>query len=531
MRAKFHTVGFGLALALAACLLAPSIWMLATIPPLWRDVDAYNQVTHPPAMATYWGNGALYCFVSRLPLAIGAKLQPHPTEPARPPLEPLLTDRGVSLLIVAQHLALAGAAFFFITGISRLPWVRLALGFVWMGTVAFYTYAQCIGSETLSMIGMLLLVAFGWRIARSERAPRRLWVLFHLTLLGCLLTRYVNLWMVLLLPLTFLLSWLHARIKMILAAPPARRRLRIRSAWRLRRALLALACGLSCIAASDMTVRTICHLAGRKFHSHMGPTFLWRVKFLKDMAPAKRNRLLDRVATHVRSPDAQQLLGQLRETFDRGENLDPAVFCAQGRVLLGISKPHSGGGPLGVALNEMASAFLRPPAPEHLRVARRDFARALLITPSEVARFLFATTAFYYDHPDMMPQCAGLKTYRNNTAATINALPARHPYFSLGEFTYNRSVVLWAALLGLLLVARRGGRVAGSVPSYAVSLTIVGLLMMFSTCLLGELLPRYTLPMWELLTASLFVILAALLDRVAATVARRSGATPELLNR
>ncbi|MFN2475103.1 MAG: hypothetical protein ABR526_02020 [Chthoniobacterales bacterium] len=514
---------------LAACLLAPSIWMLATIPPLWRDVDAYNQVTHSPAMATYWGNGALYCFASRVPLKIGAAIGPAAPGPTPPLLQPRLTDSGVLLLVGSQHLALVGAAFFFIITISSLAWVRLALGIVWMALAPLYTFSQCVGSETLSMIGVVVLAALGWRIVQRERTSRRTWVLYHLALLACLLTRYVNLWLILLLPATFLLAWLQTRLQMLSAPRQIRQRLAVGLGWKLRRALLALACGMCCIAASNISVRVVCHLAHLRFHSHAGPTFLWRLAFLKDLPAAERNQLLDRVASRVRSPDARQLLGLLRQTFDRGDNLDPAVFRQEARAFLsGPLTQRRGGGRTARALNEMAAAFLKPPTAAHLRAARYDFARARRMTPRDIDDSLFRATAFYFEHPDLMPQSAKLVTFRESSAQTINQIPKDHHYFGLGRsLSYNRCFVLWVSLLALMLILARKDSAAMRVVPYAIALTGAGIVMMFSTCLLGELLPRYTLPMWELLVVSIFMLVGGALE-ACVRLAKTAGVRPAL---
>ncbi len=515
------------AIALFGLLLAPSIWLFVHIPPLWRDSDSYFQVTGSAAKATYWGHGPLYCFIARVPLWIGERWEGLSRGDIdaflRPALRSHLTDTGVLLLILLQHTAHAAAAWLFIVTVSSFGWVRLALGVLWTAATAFYTYAQCVGSETLSMICILLFVTVGLRIMRRERAPRRDWIWFAATLWACLLARYVNIWLILVLPLTFGFLAIQARYGSGLNGPAGRSRSHLRSTWNFRRASLVLALGLFCFAAADLSTRTICRIAGLQFHSRIGHTFLWRLQFLKDLSRAERDQLLDRVQAHARSPEAARLVPVLRDTFDRGDAISAQVFENQARTVLFAPTTKHRGERADEALNALALSFLLPPNPEHLGEARADFHRARLMTLGDIAQFLFATTAFYWDHQDWMVQCAGLVTFRGTSPAAILALPSQHRYFRLGTtFTYNRCLMLWlVALLALVLLPRRRGRGAKRLIFYAISLTFTGLAMTASTCVLGELLPRYTLPMWELLWISLFLIVGTFLDVVCDRVAAR----------
>ena len=74
-RMRTSALGFLRKGVLLLVLFAPSAWMIATLSPLWRDADAYNQLVQDPLVATFWGHGPAYCYLAKVPLFIGEQAE------------------------------------------------------------------------------------------------------------------------------------------------------------------------------------------------------------------------------------------------------------------------------------------------------------------------------------------------------------------------------------------------------------------------------------------------------------------------
>jgi hypothetical protein len=520
--------------ALLLCLFAPSAWMIATIPPLWRDSDAYLQLTVHPLVTTFWGHGPAYSYLAKVPLFLGEQLERGQgiTGAAAESGSSPLTDTGVWLLIIMQHLALGSAAFYFILSIGQFFWIRLALALTWVSNALVYTFAHCTGSETLSVILLVLLVAKGLRLIQSRRQPQWTdWYLFAITLCLSLLSRHVNVLLILLLPAAFVLSWAQNRVASLLASGERQGRWRRRLGSRqLRQAVIALAIGGACFAVAS----SLPHYLARKtkFHPHsrIGHTLMWRLQFLKALPPQERAMLLQKVTARTHSPETRRLVTLLGQMHEEGADVTGRSFIQRTASVLYPGEASVPWEKLDVAINQMAYAFLLPPTPEHWHIVRTDFAAALKMSVTEIADQLFNTTGYFFDHKDEMPACAKLITFRDTSAEIINRIPVERPYFHLWQgLNYKKAVLIWFGTLVVCVIIARWKKVnIGPTVAFGIALVVLGLVMTASACLLTEFLPRYALPMWLLLLLSLYILIGASANLFATGKEKSAGQLPRL---
>ena len=504
-----------------AVLLAPSIWMLSVIPPLWKDIDAHVQVAYAPGPGTILQYGPLYCFVARIPLYLGYAISCLKAGAPLPMpaffLHPILSDSGVFILLLSQHVALCCSSFCLITLASRLFWVRVTLAVAWAANPLFYSFAHCVGSETLSMILLLLVGAAGLRIIQHPRkVPRKEWLLFGILIWFCILTRHINASLAALVPLTFILLGAYCLVMISFTRSQLLgrwRRLRARQA--LQKATLAFAAGIIAIVFANASLRALCRAAQIPYYSTVGFTFLFRLRFLAELPAEKRNQLLDEVTKHTTSANVKKLISLLRNAFPgQAPKWDVMAFMKKAQESLFTRQSDPQGQEFHLLLNRTEKAFLCPPNKILLAAVVTDFKRSQESTIPSVIRQLFASTTFLLSVPDVIPAYASLWTFRGKNAAQMIAVFKNHAYFRrLKDLSYRIFLLLWAVNLALLgASARKRNKELAAVASYAAALTLVGLFMMLANCFLNEFQARYTLPMWELTIVSASILFSRTME-------------------
>jgi len=341
---------------------------------------------------------------------------------------------------------------------------------------------------------VLLIAATGLRIiGYSRRIPGKEWLHFGILLWLCILTRHINATLAALLPLTFFLLSAYRLIMIRFARSQLLRRWqRLRVKQALQKAAIALS-----------------YAAETPYHSTIGLTFLFRLKFLAALPVEKRNQLLDKVTKNTDSADVKRLISLLRNSFrDENPNWDVTAFKKKAQAWLFSAQTDTSGKRLNTVLNRTAQAFLCPPEKIFLSVVASDFKRSQEVTIPNVVRQLFVATTFYFSHPGIMPDCASLYTFRDKSSAQVMDFFKKHSYFHHPKnFSYSGVLLFWCVNLALLaVVAKIRTKEFAAVSSYAAALTLVGLLMMLANCFLTVFQPRFTLPMWELTVVSLSIL-------------------------
>jgi hypothetical protein len=493
-------------LAVLVILFIPSACMLKRIPPLWKDVDAYAQVTAPPGKATILLYCPAYCSFARVPLYIGFAYDCWQEGLALPSLsfflQPKLTDTGIFLLLLVQHLALCASACLLIVSVTPLVLVRVTMAGLWSVNPLFYVWAHCVSTEALSMILLLLLAVTGLCVLQEPKW--QWWFCYGILFTLSMLTRHSNGVLGALLPLAFGfagVTW-HLLARR-LGKPDVQKAARRQGARDLRQAFFAIVVGVSCIIVSHATLRLLSRAAAIPYHSTVGFTFMFRLGLFASLSPAERDEVIRHALIANPSADVRTLLEVFRNAPSREEHLNVAEILGQTRKLLPANRLQ--GDNFERLLNQTAYACLLSPSKPYLRAVRTDFLKSFIIPIREVIAAPFVHTIFYFSYPESMPQCAHLETFQNHDRSSI--LGHLYSYWR-GKLPYHRLLLSWLVLVFIFGWRARAQAIALS--AYTFALNTSGLLMTIANCLLNEFQPRYTLPAWELLIIAVVIMLGAL---------------------
>jgi hypothetical protein len=192
--------------------------------------------------------------------------------------------------------------------------------------------------------------------------------------------------------------------------------------------------------------------------------------------------------------------------------LDPTAFVNRTIDIFG-GPPHWED--LDSGLKQMAFTFLWPPSPELMRAAKADFVAVMRLPPTVIAEYLFGTTTYYFKHKEELPGCAHLVTFRGEANADkILALPAQHRYFQWWRaISYRTAFGVWLVMLVVFaLIARQKHLPASRTTALAIAFVALGFVQVGVTFILHDYEPRFSLPLWQLLLLSLFLLAGQSVD-------------------
>ena len=268
----------------------------------------------------------------------------------------------------------------------------------------------------------------------------------------------------------------------------------------LGKAGVALAVGLAVWFLASFYIERLCRTEKLNYHSRLGYTFLWRLKFLQELPQTAQAAFLDEISSRVTAPDQRRVVAVFRDNLEKRGAFEPSEVQAGLAAAL-----YPQGGPvdwnyLDTLLNAVAWASFMPPTPEHFRAFRTDLRHAEQVRLPEISGFLFATTGYLMRRREQMIEGKDLVTFRDWTPPALEAIPTQRPFFGgWRSVSYRQCLGAWLlGMLGALILGWQNERVV-SASALSIALVGVGILMVAITCFIGELLPRYVFPMWETL--------------------------------
>ena len=483
-------------------LVLPSIYILLTVPPLWRDSDGFNEIasTFAPKGIIHWLPG--YCLCGRL-IAIlfgiaGNLLQGRGLPPLSISITPL-NDLGVYALIVFQHLFLVWSLFYFVRNATERPMARVLCAAFFALTPWMYVYANCVGSEAFSNPLIVVVAALGWNSLKASELGTRNLLAYLALLVAASLTRQINGLLVGLLPLALLPGAVGELLKV-------GRRGAVRGLSGLhhsRRLLLFAGIAVMAVGLSIFAQVVLCWVCRVPFRSTLGQTFEWRLAYWRDLPEADRSLMVRKIDSRIADPvvtDALEGLNQSLSQGDEWKNMYLFYRIDETLVRSGLKDMQVRTWQIDLRLNRIALAVLCSMEPHYLGAVWSDFVQAPLFSQSDLAYSPFILTDWLgtqLGYP-RYGRLRGLATFQHEPGH-YDVLWKRTSYLHLLGGVPMVWMACAAVALGLVGVTLAPARESMRLRiSYSAAMVVLALLMVLGSCLTTFSAARFNLPIYSL---------------------------------
>ena len=485
----------------------PSLYIFWTLPPLWRDEDAFNEIasSFAPRGIIHYLPG--YCFGGRLIVLAGtivsSLLRGHGIPSLSLSATPM-TDAGICTLIVVQHLFLVVSMYYAVRTLSDRFLIRVLFSTVFALTPWAYVYANCIGSEAFSNPLVYLIAAYGWNCLKTTELTRRKIVVYFGLLLVAALTRQINGLLAASLPIALLplagKELIHRGASANLIAGASRFRYA-------RRLLIFVLVGLSAIGTSLLVQQSMCWLFRVPFRSTFGETFAYRLSYLQGLPEQQRTAILARISTTLADPVVTEALDALNRSLNQGESwTNMFLYYKIDEILLrsGLQDTEVRSWQIHLKLNRIAICVLLSGEPNFRNAVWIDFVLSPFFTQPDLAYPPFeltdwVQTQLFYPRYERL---RGLASFQHE-AGYFEAEWKRIAYLQL----FDRipmlemaclTIALACVLGGLALVGLSRNPVTEVGAWYATGMIVTALLLSFGTCLSTYFQGRLYLPVYAL---------------------------------
>jgi hypothetical protein len=466
-------------------LVIPSLYFFLIYPPLWKDIDALNQLVLPASASNILHFPALYCFLARIPMWVGDSfIQPRPLnlmEMQQP------SFAGVYLLLAFQHGALAFALASLCRIIAADLLLRGVVVLLFACSSALYAQAHTCGSEAWGLIGLILVFALGLRIYYANKAGLWSWLAYFGALTLAIGSRHINV----------LLGFWGVALFVVLAlaqtAFPKSCQWAMSGWWRGGIASVAFAAA----ASADYGVTLIfSRLAGVEPRTTLGRTLSDRMETFLDVLPAREREDLAR-KLEASTPDAD-VKAAIRDQVAIGSFYNGS----EGAIRLRLANEGYHGEALNAKTDRVILSatltFLNALHPALIAVIVRDFERGLWgASNASVALAPFvhnrSTGELRMQDPRLWYPLRDLRsTFRAESVAWLDRAK-KDKYLSLGDRVNLGWIYMLASSFCILCCYRRRAVLRCVLP--ALTIMITGCVIFGATMVCEYYMSRYALPL------------------------------------